>query len=116
MKKYLIMLFLIVGFSAVTFAQNRRESSGPTKTTKHKARKQMFHFDKEGKDKMVAHNGTSTRKADVYKVDKRSFISTKPVRDNRKFMSQAASERKGYQQKLKRTIFLVRKPRSRFAV
>src|ERR1700746_1011988 len=120
MKKLVMVLFLLAGLSSVSSAQllhrhDRSEANNPKHKVKVK-KHQNFHFGKQEKDPAMAHNGSSYRKTQKYKVDMVSFKSTRPIKNNRKFTSQAASERKGYQQKLKTTVYSRRRPKSRFAV
>jgi len=84
MKKFIFITSLILGLSGFVTAQTAshlgREKESMFKG-KVKVRKQIHHFDKQKKDKAIAHNGTAVRREQVEnsrrKVDGNGFASTK---------------------------------------
>lgn len=107
MKKYMMILFLLVGLSSFSFAQGRHngKKNGLETNKRVEPRKQMFHFEKQPKDKKMSSNGTSYRRSTVYKVDGDGFKSANGIKKNKKFVSTSATKRKQYQKQLRQSVY-----------
>ena len=110
MKKYVIILLLIAGFSIPSQAQvfkKREKREGAEEYPKVKPHKQMYHFEKREKDKKMAHNGSNYKKPRQYKVDGDGFAAYNTMqRDFKPFFLPDKSRR--YQKKMKRMMYAVR--------
>ena len=109
MKKYIMLLFLLVGFSSSIFAQgrgrNKKEGSETITYKQKKSKKQMAHFEKQKKDKKMASNGTNYRKSKGYNVDGDGFRSTQAIKKDNRFGSAAGTQRVRHQKRLIRTVY-----------
>ncbi|HEY0031352.1 MAG TPA: hypothetical protein VGC65_11375 [Bacteroidia bacterium] len=108
MKKYVLILFLLVGLSNVTFAQDRQKGSETISNKKwnKKMKKQRSHFEKRKKDNKQKDNGTSYRKEHKkYQVDGNGFAAVLPVKEDKKFMRNSFLQRKSYKRKLKDIMY-----------
>jgi hypothetical protein len=86
MKKYLMILLLLAGFSVQSSAQifkHKEKHEGAEKYTKVKPHAQMYHFEKQEKDKKLAHNGSNYKKPRKYKVDGDGFAAYDPQRERK---------------------------------
>ena len=79
MKKFILLLFLLIGISSPIFSQSAGKGGSERSDSKRKPRKQMRHFDKQKKDKNLKHNGTSYRRnrKSKHKVDGDGFGESK---------------------------------------
>jgi hypothetical protein len=112
MKKYVMLLFLLVGLSTAVLAQgrgrNKKEGSETITYKQKKSKKQMMHFEKQKKDKKMANNGTSYRKTKRYNVDGNGFRSVQAMKKDNRFGSAAGTQRVRHQKRLIRTVYAAR--------
>lgn len=75
MRKFVVMILLLLGVSATGLAQSAGKGSSERNGGKRKPRKQMQHFEKQKKDPNMKHNGTSYRRnrKSQYNVDGDGF-------------------------------------------
>lgn len=89
MKKIVLFLFVVLGFSTVSYAQKGKEKSGGFFSRfggSKKPRKQMTHFDQPKKDPNIQHNGTSYKmnRKKEYVVDGDGFGTAKQGKRKRR--------------------------------
>ncbi|MFL5762567.1 MAG: hypothetical protein ACJ77K_01415 [Bacteroidia bacterium] len=111
MKRYLIILLLMTGFlnfsNAQVFHRKEREKrEGAEEYTKVKPHKQMYHFEKQEKDKKIAHNGSNYKKPENYKVDGNGFAAYVPVKEHKYVLFPDKSRR--LKNKMKRMPYAVK--------
>lgn len=107
MKKYMLVLFLLVGLFNFSFAQGKHhgKKNGLETNKKVEPRKQMSHFEKKPKDKKIVSNGTKYKRSNDYKVDGDGFKSVNGIKKNKKFVSKAVAKRKRYQKQLTESVY-----------
>jgi hypothetical protein len=63
MKRYITLLFLLVGLSTFTYAQTAAHGRTEKMHSQKRLKKQRSHFEKPKLDKKMRYNGTSTFKS-----------------------------------------------------
>lgn len=107
----MLILFLLVGLSSLTYAQGRHRAkkNGLETNKKVEPRKQRSHFEKQPKDKKIAFNGSRYRKSSEYTLDGNGFSIARPGKKKyKKAIADIKTPKKRYQKRIGRSVYASR--------